>query len=277
MLTSPITNDHFRSKIFEVVERSRGKQSLASMTGIEMRQVPIPSLGSLTAADSPLTPEGITPQLIGVASNWIDLCSPDPLVSDISRQVLHMEVAYAAFCGIDHIIVPGPVLYYGDAVGHGEACYGRALHECFSIAAHSSFYIKTPMFEHPDLSDDTSKILATRDEYLDDAEDTRSAELNVFSCWDAWNVIRTVCKYNSRLFVGKNKALPPAICSQLVLDVIAILWKSSWSKTDFVRYCPLIALRQYTTRFFGRVLMGGHSINRAQTPSRHVPPDTLVL
>lgn len=29
-------------------------------------------------------------------------------------------------------------------------------------------------------------------------------EIDLFETWDAWNLIRSVCKYNSRLSVGKK-------------------------------------------------------------------------
>ena len=67
--------------------------------------------------DTDLTAGEMTSHLIALVSPWIDLCSPDPLIYNISRQVIHLEIAYAAFCGITNVIVPGPKLHRGNLHG----------------------------------------------------------------------------------------------------------------------------------------------------------------
>lgn len=207
MLTTPITNNQFRSRVLNLFSETASTQSLGDLTDIELRGVEVATLSPLTHSDTSLLPSNITSQLVGVTSDWIDLGSPDPLVAEISRQVLSLEVQYAAFCGIDHIVIHGPRLYYGDAASADLPRYARCIQEAMELASHASFYLKIPMFDHPDLSDYNPQSLATREEYLDVIEQFKPKELDLMARWDSWNLIRSTCKYSSRLFLGKNKCL----------------------------------------------------------------------
>jgi protein arginine N-methyltransferase 5 len=154
-----------------------------------------------------LTPGDITPQLLAFASSWIDICSPDPVVASISKQVLYLEVAYAAFCGIEYVFIPAPKLYHEDLRTHGTAQYARSIQEALAIGSHLQIFILLPVSDLPE--DDTTEEIGslspfTHEDYLEDAEESRPAKADCFGTWDAWNLIRTICKYNSRLFVGKK-------------------------------------------------------------------------
>ena len=144
-------------------------------------------------------------QLVGYCSSWIDLGSPDPLISNISRQVLTMEVAFASFCGVTNIIIPGPRQYNSSAATtDGLARYARAIQETLGVANYVHVAIHMPMYYQNDshavsLLGDMKPF--TRAQYL--SEDSDEDE-ELFNSWDAWNVIRSVCKYNSRLSVGKK-------------------------------------------------------------------------
>lgn len=204
MLTTPITNNHFRSRVSNIFNEKSSTQSLGDLTDIELRGIEIPILSPLTHSDTSLLPSNIISQLVGVTSDWIDLGSPDPMVAEISRQVLSLEVQYAAFCGVDHIVIHGPRLYYGDAASADIPRYARCIQEAMELASHASFYLKIPMFDHPDLLDYNPQSLGTREEYLDVIEQFKPAELDLMARWDSWNLIRSTCKYSNRLFLGKN-------------------------------------------------------------------------
>ena len=229
MLTVPITTPYFNLRVLnlliEHIEKPHPKLGAAA----------VPTIPTFSALDTNLAPGEIVSQLIGVISPWIDLCSPDPSVFNISRQVLEMEVAYAAFCGIGNLILPSPRLHHSKKHGVGIAQYAHAIKQALDVASFVQMSITMPMMDNPhDVAGETKGSLAlqARAEYLGTAEDdwhsilearssfeSRPEELldpnprksvhisskhDFFGTWDAWNVIRTICKYNSRLFVGKN-------------------------------------------------------------------------
>ncbi|MCJ1413986.1 methyltransferase protein [Xylographa parallela] len=199
MLTTPITTPFFRHRVQELVT-----QALQDNID-EDNQASIPTISPLSLPDTPLTPGDITSQLLAFVSPWIDICSPDPLISNISRQVLYLEIAYAAFCGIEYVFIPGPKLYHGDAVTHGTPQYARAVQEALSIGSHLSIHITFPMIADP-IEEPRAEMgnLAsqTRPEYIDEVDELRPQKPDMFGTWDAWNTIRTVS-------LSLPKELPP--------------------------------------------------------------------
>ena len=194
MLTAPLTTSHFRNRVFDLFENLNEEAAL--------------TVSPLTKLDTDLGPGDLTSQLLAVASPWIDLASPDPLVYNISRQVLHLEVAYAAFCGVANIIVPGPNIFGRTLHVDGVAQYAYAIQEILETGIYHHVLIRLPM------SDDSNrpsfhslKTLAsyTRPTFVGKADDEDDVRRDSFGMWDAWNVIRSICKYNNRLFVGKTK------------------------------------------------------------------------
>ncbi|GJD01565.1 arginine N-methyltransferase skb1 [Colletotrichum higginsianum] len=101
---------------------------------------------------------------IAYASPWIDLASTDPVVASVSRQVLNLEIAYANFCGVRSIIVPGPRRDASrDGGNQGIAQYGRAVLEAMNIASRLNFIIHVPMYREPGL-EETVELLSTLSE-----------------------------------------------------------------------------------------------------------------
>ena len=206
MLTTPITTPHFHSRVLALLSNHLSELGSedANWSG---RQIPAPAIPALSPIDTPLTPGDVISQLLAVASPWIDLCSPDPLIYNISRQVLDLEVAYAAFCGIGNVIVPGPKLHHKNLHGGGLTQYARAIQEALAAGNYLQVHIMLPIIDHPDIEKDDemgSLVPFAREEYLGESLEDRPRKADIFGTWDAWNLIRTVCKYNARLFVGKN-------------------------------------------------------------------------
>lgn len=199
MITTPITNSHFNDRVEQLL-------SAAVNDGKRGQHTAAPIVPQLTYSDTPLSPAGFIAGLLAMSSSWIDLCSPDPIVANVSKQVLFMEVAYAAFCGIECIFIPGPRLYHRDVSTRGMLQYARAILECLAIGSHMQFHIMLPMIDHADHEQSlplNDLAIHVRDEYLDSAEE-RQKITDQYGTWDAWNTIRTTCKYHSRLFVGKK-------------------------------------------------------------------------
>lgn len=199
MLTSPITTPLFQSRVLALLSNH-----LSDVKNGKIDPTATPKVAPLSAADTPLIPGEVIQQLVGVASPWIDLSSPDPVVFDISRQVLELEVQYAAFCGLGNVIVPGPRLQYGGAHGEGITQYAFAIQDALALSNFTQLLIHLPMMYHPDQDSEEvegSLVPFARPEYIDEGI---KAKHDFLGTWDAWQVIRSICKYHFRLFVGKN-------------------------------------------------------------------------
>ena len=237
MLTSPITTPSFHARVLALV--SNHIAEIERNLGIEL---PIPTVSSLSPVDTPLAPGDIVPHLLAIVSPWLDLCSPDPVIYNISRQVLEIEVAYAAFCGIGNVILPSPRLRHGRLHGEGVAQFAYAVQETLKIAQYIQLSVIMPMMDDPEQDDENleghlareararytgfsdgysqnNPMESTREslkemDQNDDAASVRrrrAAKVDFFGTWDAWNVIRTICTYNARLFVGKNRSISPLL------------------------------------------------------------------
>lgn len=229
MLTTPLTTPHFHARVLALLSNH-----LNELDRCPGRSLPTPIIPSLSPFDTPLAPHESMSQLLAVASPWIDLSSPDPVIYNLSRQVLELEVAYAAFCGIGNIILPAPRLHHGKLHGDGITRYAYAIQEALNIGLYIQLSVTLPMMDNPsedDAIDQKSLAARARGKYMglsEDSDEEKSAELSeergqsldsgsrsgtkatkfdFFGTWDAWNVIRTVCKYNNRLFVGKNRII----------------------------------------------------------------------
>ncbi|PLB47260.1 protein methyltransferase RmtC [Aspergillus steynii IBT 23096] len=215
MLTTPITTSHFQSRVLGLLSSHLSNTSAVShdahgtLGNTENTQpLVIPPLGP---SDTHLTPNEAMSQLVGATSSWIDLCSPDPLVADISRQVLMLEVAYAAFCGIGYLLVPGPKLHHGNMHSEGLLYYARTIQDAINLGPYIQFHIWLRTVDNPDLEVDEIGDLTPRAEFLEGFPGGSSSRLDPFGTWDAWDLIRRTCRYHSRLFIALSlpKHLPP--------------------------------------------------------------------
>ncbi|KAL2853677.1 PRMT5 arginine-N-methyltransferase-domain-containing protein [Aspergillus pseudodeflectus] len=216
MLTTPITTPHFHSRVLSLLSSHLANIQAVShddprtlMTTQNVRPLVVPQLGP---SDTHLTPNDAMSQLVGVTSSWIDMCSPDPLIADISRQVFMLEVAYAAFCGIGYLLIPGPKLHHNGMHSEGVIYYARAIQDAIGLGPYIQFHVWLNMVDSQDLEVDEMGDLAplAREVFYEDLEN-QSPKLDLFGTWDAWDAIRRSCKYHSRLFVALTlpKHLPP--------------------------------------------------------------------
>ena len=207
MLTSPITSPYFHSRVLTLIS-----SYLSELSNFESPNdpatkstPPAPIIPPLTPVDTPLTPGETVSQLIAYSSPWIDLCSNDPLISNISRQILNIEIAYASFCGVGNIIIPGPRSYSSGSIDNdGLMQYARAIQEALTIGSYIQVAIHIPMYGNDEVKDVTGDLRPYAKDHNSAAKVKVNKEIDLFETWDAWNLIRSVCKYNSRLSVGKK-------------------------------------------------------------------------
>ena len=204
MLTSPITTPHFHSRVLTLLS-SHLSLVESKEDASDRFTPPAPIIPPLSPADTPLTPGDAVSQIIAYASPWIDLCSPDPLISNISRQVLNIEIAYASFCGVGNIIIPGPRTCDNSSTDNdGLIQYARAIQEALTIGSYIQMAIHLPMYGQEEQKDVTGDLLSFARDHNSTSKTKTQQEIDIYETWDAWNLIRGVCKYNSRLSVGKK-------------------------------------------------------------------------
>ena len=128
-----------------------------------------------------------------------------PVIADISRQILMLEVAYAAFCGIGYLLVPGPKLHHGSMHSEGTVYYARAIQDALNLGPYIQFHIWLRTIDNPENEVDQMGDLAplAHGEFLEPEEDA-TPKMDPFGTWEAWDLIRRTCKYHARLLVGKN-------------------------------------------------------------------------
>lgn len=205
MLTCPITTSYFQTRVLSKLSTHLPSSSSTSSIDLTLTTNASPvEIEPLTPLDTPLTPDETTGQLIGVTSSWIDLSSPDPVIADVSRQVLKLELAYAAFCGITYVLIPGPRMHNRADDGSGFVRYGRAILDSLALGPYMQLYVWMPLLDHSeDDSEDIGDLAAfSRQQFLGRAED-QSRRLDLFGTWEAWNTIRSICKFSSRLSIGE--------------------------------------------------------------------------
>ncbi|KAI8634490.1 protein arginine N-methyltransferase [Xylariaceae sp. FL1651] len=195
-VTTPITNAQFHECIVRLVNASLSETASQENAGSR----PDPIVPPLTTQDTTLFPGTYTSGYIAYASPWIDLCSPNHIIASVSRQVLNLEVAYANFCGVRNIIIPGPrqdSIQVGS--GQGIARYARAIQEALLIGTRVNLIIHLPMYREPGLEEKAVQLSTPSG----NPDVSRNGEdIDIFSSWDSWHVIRTVCEYDVRLSVA---------------------------------------------------------------------------
>lgn len=198
-MTRPITSSSFQSKVLATVDTY-----LKAVSEAENAQaIAYPLLPPLTPEDTNLLPDEYITSTLAVTSPWIDLASSDPVIAHVSRQVFNLEVAYAAFCGVNNLIIQGPRLQ-DDAI---VSQYARSIVQALNIGAYLNLQILLPMTA-VGIQDETKNkhhiASRRREQYAVAATDTVATKTDDLRSWDAWELIRTVCKFHGRLSIGKK-------------------------------------------------------------------------
>jgi type II protein arginine methyltransferase len=157
-----------------------------------------PIIPTLTDADTTLFPSSSVSTLVAYSSPWIDSGSTNGVVANISRQVLNIEVAYANFCGVRSIIIPGP---RGDEP-NAVSLYARAIQEALPAAVRANLIIHMPMYREPGLEETADLLSAGPGSEGKPSGPSAGGDIDLFSAWDSWHTIRSVCDYSMRLYVA---------------------------------------------------------------------------
>lgn len=196
-MTRPITSPGFQARVLSLLDSYFEAVSVSQ----DPDAVPFPLVALLTPDDTNLVPDEYISTMICCTSPWIDLTSPDPAIAHVSRQVFNHEVAYAAFCGVNNIMIQGPNLDASSVISQ----YGRAVAHALEVGPYINLQILLPMQagESKPSQDSLNLVSRARDSY----KTLESISTDAFWSWDAWEMIRSTNKYNSRLSVGKPALL----------------------------------------------------------------------
>ncbi|KAG9560072.1 protein arginine N-methyltransferase HSL7, partial [Aureobasidium melanogenum] len=192
MMTRPITSPGFQARVLALVDAYFEAVSASSNASA----VPYPLVAPLTPEDTNLVPDEYISTMICCTSTWIDLASPDPVIAHVSRQVFNHEVAYAAFCGVNNIMIQGPNLETSSVVSQ----YARAIWHSLEVGPYINLQILLPM--QPTESKAAEDGLSLAGRARDSFKTLKSIATDALWSWDTWELIRSTCKYHPRLTVA---------------------------------------------------------------------------
>lgn len=265
MVTSPITTDLFHSRVLALLASTQAHDSCSD--GDAMPSVSESSfrltVPPLSPVDTDLSPDESMSQIIAITSSWIDLCSPDPLVADVSKQVLMLEIAYAAFCGISYVLIPGPRLHHQAMQQTGLMQYARAIQEVLVVGTYMQVKIWFPMIDHPENEVARMGDLApfARPRYVGHDQGEDGSGLDLYGTWDAWDIIRSFCKYHTRLCIGKKDPYQILVLlSKMLRDNLTYLMLSIYPLLMSITCSTPTSKTSTTSQHTNKMVLGARQI-----------------
>lgn len=207
MLTVPITTNAYREQVESLLMTHNDALNKESA----LAQLPMPLVPPLKPAHTNIFPNDSIAQYLAKTSSWIDLASSDPVVADVSRQVFNSEIAYAAFCGIQNVIVHSPFLPGRSCHSGGLARFARCIQEALAVGGYLHISVVMPITAE---GVDRTQELAHLSRYArsHQAPGANRAAQDPWMPWEAWNTIRSLCRYNTRVSLGKSFTEPRVRC-----------------------------------------------------------------
>ena len=231
-LTLPITTAAFYSRVVAQLESYYQRTTQTE----DKASTPLPQISPLTPADTTLDPRNNDHSLVGLVSPWIDLGSQDPAIAQLSRQILRIEVAYAAFCGVNNVII------YGPRCSSQTLQFARDVREALGLGPYLELHILLPMSgeletDYGDLIQ-LSELTEASDVAEDIDVDVDDVYEDAFGSWNMWNTIRSVCDYSQKLTLGKFSYCMISF-TYISLPMCRDLSLQSSAVEGYTRYIPL--------------------------------------
>ncbi|KAF8149849.1 shk1 kinase-binding protein 1 [Crassisporium funariophilum] len=164
--------------------------------------------------------EGVTAMI----SDWLELDAPDDWVRHDAEIALQQELAYATYLNIHTVILPSP--RNRDHV----ASYARIVNSCLHKSPYLYLSVRLPIY-NPDVfqpgspisafhpaspSGFTSPVSAFPPSLViseSGGTDNTNSQASLNATWEMWDVIRSMCDYNTRLTLTLD--LSPALPTTL--------------------------------------------------------------
>lgn len=196
MITMPITTPRFHSRVLTAISNFFSQSSDTEDVTASKNASPI-TIEPLKPDDTRLTPDECMSSIIGVTSPWIDCSSSDPVIADISRQVLGIELAYAAFCGLTYVVVHAP---RGGSQSNVTE-YARAILDGLSLGPYMQLYLWFQMTADSTQLHEQVGDLAGFSRRGATVSQQANNNTGLFDTWEQWDTIRSICRYSTRLGV----------------------------------------------------------------------------
>ncbi|KAF4549144.1 PRMT5 TIM barrel domain-containing protein [Elsinoe fawcettii] len=194
MITTPVTNAAFREHVQQLMKDCTIPDGTQGVTEFPV----VPSLGP---SFSTLHPTDAISSMIAVISPWADVTSPDPLVAHVSRQVVSVEIAYAAFCGLSNVILP-PLCRAGVPTNPATvSAYSEMVSRSLSIGPYLQIIVPFPMDDQKIAPEDIGPSLESTPRSTNGKSEPVEAT-DILSPWDSWNHVRSTCDYASKLSIS---------------------------------------------------------------------------
>lgn len=192
----PITTSRFHSRVLTAISNYFSQSSDTDDITNSKNASPI-TVGPLSPEDTRLTPDECVSSLVAVTSPWIDCSSSDPVIADVSRQVLRIELAYAAFCGLTYVVIHAP----RESSQSNLTAYARAILDGLSQGPYMQLYLWFNMTDSgPQLHEQVGDLAGFNRAAFTSSKRT-SQRTSPFSAWEQWDTIRSICRYSTRLGV----------------------------------------------------------------------------
>lgn len=271
--------------------RSSSRQGLNSFSASGVRQSPSPSPAASSAGQTfatiareaeewrkapafkrtevNLTKLEETEGVIALASQWIELDSPDEGVRLDCELALRQELAYASYLGIANVIIPPPSS--DPARRPFLADYARAVNSCLTsgnaeMAPAGSWMtitiqlpISSPHILNKILSRQSAKnghgLTASNTAGSTASASSQASHTSAASsaallraeddwAWETWEQIRQLCSYNTRLQVALDLGSPlpsPSILARWMAEPVSMLWVPSASYLANAKGFPVLS------------------------------------
>lgn len=198
----PITNHIYRQKCKDYFQQCTSSElQLQSQSEfiLDTLTVPFPEL-----QDTALFNGNHIQHTIGLISSWIELDSYNSIINEFSFQVLYNEISYANYLGIKTFILTPPKNINNIQI------FSSNVSNILSIFPSIHISISLPI--SLDFNNDSIDLF------------------NIYSTWETWNSIRSICDYNPNLSVAlgaSNTNIPAAILDRWLLEPIKFYLISS--------------------------------------------------
>ncbi|PNS18405.1 Protein arginine N-methyltransferase skb1 [Sphaceloma murrayae] len=241
MITTPITNVSFRDHVQKLLDGHRqtghSSQDLSAM----------PLVPSLGPEFTDLSPDSSTAAMIAQLSPWADVTSADELVAHISRQVIRIEIAYAAFCGIGNVILPPLYRHHNKPpTVRAISAFADVVSQTLGIGPYLQILVPFPMDDQKLADEDvlTYELEGHLEKGISANEDDGRSKMDSMSPWDAWDHVRTTCNHASKLAVALSipRLLPSDhLQSRWYSEPLRILSLSSSSFASNPNHHPVLS------------------------------------
>ncbi|KAF7316878.1 Protein arginine N-methyltransferase [Mycena chlorophos] len=172
-----------------------------------------------------------------IVSEWLELDAADDWVRHDTEIALNQELSYASYLNIHSAILPPP------RNREHVSSYARTVNACLKAHPYMHLSIRLPIYSptvlnsplstspSPPLLRSPSPVPATPRLVISDERSADAPPTNLDATWEMWDVIRSICDYNTRLTLTLDLTPPLPVNSGFL---------AKW-KAEAIRYLFLPA------------------------------------